>query len=53
MVKIISEYFSGFSKVFSKNLLSVIFGLMHSESASVASIACSLSQKNRQAFKAK
>ncbi|MDR1560743.1 MAG: hypothetical protein LBS23_00075 [Holosporaceae bacterium] len=52
MVKIISEYFGDFGKVFLKNLSGIILGLMRSESAGVASIARSLSQENGQTFKA-
>jgi hypothetical protein len=52
MVNIISEYFGGFGKVFSKNLSSVTRGLMRSESAGVAAIARCLTQENGQSFKA-
>jgi hypothetical protein len=52
MHDIISEYFSGFGKVFLKNLSSIIPALMNSECAGVAAIARNLSQKNGQTFRA-
>lgn len=52
MQNILFLYFSGFGKVFLKNLCYVTLGMMRSGSASVWSIARALSHETNQTFKA-